>query len=61
MKVAVYLDTDCNGKYLLDGSGNNITAGWYLLDWPNGQLGEAQEQIPFEHEIDALAAAAQGR
>jgi hypothetical protein len=52
MKIAVYLDTDCNGNDLLDNAGNPITAGWYLYEWP---LGEPTDG-PFERELDAVKA-----
>lgn len=48
MRIAVYLDQDCNGNDLLDSAGNPITAGWYLYEWP---LGEPLEG-PFYNEKD---------
>lgn len=53
MKIAVYLDQDCNGNDLLDSVGNPITAGWYLYTWP---LGGEPTDGPFESEAEAIKA-----
>lgn len=56
MKVAIYLDQDCNGNDLLDNVGNPITAGWYLYNWP---LSEPVEG-PFNAEHLATKAGWEG-
>jgi|HubBroStandDraft_1064217.scaffolds.fasta_scaffold17588_3 hypothetical protein len=47
--IKIYLDVDIEGDDLLDSIGNNITAGWYIYQWPF-DAANGDPQGPFEQE-----------